>query len=416
VTIRNPLFLFAFMSAAAFAQNLAVRGDTVYTMAGPPVSNGVVVITNGKIAAAGAASAVKIPGGYQVIAAKVVTPGLVDAHSAVGLTGYLNSPTDQDQIETSAPIQPELRAVDAYDPRERLVEWVRSFGVTTMNTGHAPGALISGQLMVVKTRGNTVEEATLKPVSMVAASLGDLGRARGEGKSPGTSAKEIAMLREQFLKAQEYTRKMEAPPSDKDKDKDKDKGASKTPDRDLRLDVLAHVLKGELPLLVTANRSRDIMSALRLAAEFHFHLILDGAAEADLVLDQVKAAGVPVVVHATMQRHGGDTENASFETAAHLQAAGIPWALQSGFEGYVPKTRVILFEAAIAAANGLTFDQALAGITINAAKLIGVDARVGSLETGKDGDVALYDGDPFEYSSHCVATVIDGKVEFTGKQ
>jgi imidazolonepropionase-like amidohydrolase len=292
-----------------------------------------------------------------------------------------------------------------------LIEWVRSFGVTTMNTGHAPGALVSGQLMVVKTRGNTVEEATVKPVSMVAASLGDEGRARGEGKSPGTRAKEIALLREQFLKAQDYLKKLEKPAAEKDKDK-----PGKPPDRDLRLEVFGRILKGELPLLVTANRARDIMSALRLASEFHFSLIVEGAAEADLVLDQIKAAGVPVIVHATMQRHGGETENASFETAAHLQAAGIPWALQSGFEGYVPKTRVILFEAAVAAANGLTFDQALASITIDAAKLVGVADRVGSLETGKDGDVALYDGDPFEYMSHCVGTVIDGKVEFSGKQ
>ena len=137
--------------------------------------------------------------------------GLVDAHTAVGLTGYLNTAADQDELESSAPMQPELRAVDAYDPRERLIEWVRSFGVTTMNTGHASGALISGQLMIVKTRGNTVEEATMKPVSMVAASLGELGRARGEGKSPGTRAKEMAMLREQFVKAQEYLKKMEKP-------------------------------------------------------------------------------------------------------------------------------------------------------------------------------------------------------------
>ncbi len=411
MTMRNTMLLFALLSPA-YAQDIAVRGDTVYTMAGPAISNGVVVITHGKVVSAGMASVVSIPEGYHVITAKVVTPGLVNAHSVVGLTGYWNTPGDQDQLETSAPIQPELRAVDAYDPGERLVEWVRGFGVTTMNTGHASGALVSGQLMVVKTRGNTVEQATLKPVSMVAASLGELGRGQGDGKSPGTHAKEIAMLREQLLKAQEYNRKMEAPPADKDKEK----GAAKVPDRDLRLDVLARVLKGELPLLVTANRARDIMSALRLAAEFHFRLILDGAAEADLVIGQIKAAGYPVIVHATMQRHSGETENASFETAAHLQATGIDWALQSGFEGYVPKTRVILFEAAVAAANGLTFDQALAGITINAAKLIGVDARVGSLEAGKDGDLALFDGDPFEYTSHCVATVIDGKVEFSGKQ
>jgi imidazolonepropionase-like amidohydrolase len=399
------------LCAGGFAQNLAIRGDKVYTMAGAPVTNGLVVVTNGKIAAVGAASAVTIPPGYQVLTVKVVTPGLVDAHTAVGLTGYLNAPTDQDQLETSAPMQPELRAVDAYDPRERLIEWVRSFGVTTMNTGHAPGALVSGQLMIAKTRGNTVEQATVKPVSMVAASLGEEGRARGEGKSPGTRAKEIALLREQFIKTQEYLKKLEKPAAAKDKDK-----PDKPPDRDLRLEVFGRILKGELPLLVTANRASDIMSALRLANEFHFRLILDGAAEADLVIDQIKAAGVPVIIHATMQRHTGETENASFETAAHLEAAGIVWALQSGFEGYVPKTRVILFEAAVAAANGLTFDQALASITIDAAKLIGVSDRVGSLETGKDGDVAMYDGDPFEYTSHCVGTVIDGKVEFSGRQ
>jgi imidazolonepropionase-like amidohydrolase len=404
----------ALICAGAFAQNLAIRGEKVYTMAGAPVANGVVVVTNGKIAAVGAAPGVNIPSGYRVLTAKVVMPGLVDAHTAVGLTGYLNAPTDQDQLETSAPMQPELRAVDAYDPRERLIEWVRSFGVTTMNTGHAPGALVSGQLMIVKTRGNTVEEATVKPVSMVAASLGDQGRARGEGKSPGTRAKEVALLREQFIKAQEYLNKLEKPPVNKD-NKDKDK-PSKSPDRDMRLEVFGRILNGELPLLVTANRARDIMSALRLAGEFHFRLILDGAAEADLVMGQIKAAGVPVIVHATMQRHSGETENASFETAAHLQADGIAWALQSGFEGYVPKTRVILFEAAVAAANGLTFEQALAGITIDAAKLIGVSDRVGSLETGKDGDVAMYDGDPFEYTAHCVGTVIDGKVEFSGRQ
>ncbi len=100
----------------------------------------------------------------------------------------------------------------------------------------------------------------------------------------------------------------------------------------------------------------------------------------------------------------------SFETAATLQKAGVLFAIQSGYESYVPKTRVVLFEAAIAAANGLTFDQALASITINAAKILGVDSRVGSLEVGKDGDVALYDGDPFEYTTHCVGAVIEGKV------
>ncbi|MBV9301990.1 MAG: hypothetical protein JOY53_07735, partial [Acidobacteriaceae bacterium] len=180
---------FLLFIASASAQNLAIQGETVYTMAGPPITNGVLLIEKGKITRVGPASQVTIPNGYETHSAKIVTPGLVDAHSTVGLTGYLNVPTDQDQLERSAAVQPELRAIDAYDPRERLIEWVRSFGVTTMNTGHSPGALVSGQTMVVKTRGNTVEEAVIVPAAMVAASLGNEGLAEKE-KSPGTRGKE----------------------------------------------------------------------------------------------------------------------------------------------------------------------------------------------------------------------------------
>src|SRR5450755_2967079 len=171
-------------------------------MAGAPIRVGVVIIHNGKVERVGPASQLTIPGGYQTLAAKTVTPGLVDAHSAVGLAGYLNDPGDQDQLELSAAVQPELRALDAYDPQERLIEWVRSFGVTTMNTGHSPGALISGQTMIVKTVGHTADEAAIVPAAMIAASLGVGGRAE-MGKSPGTRGKEVAMLRAEFIKAQE---------------------------------------------------------------------------------------------------------------------------------------------------------------------------------------------------------------------
>ncbi len=173
---------------------------------------------------------------------------------------------------------------------------------------------------------------------------------------------------------------------------------------------MVEVLGRKKPLLITADRSRDIVSALRLAKEFDIQVWLDGACESYLLIDEIKAAGVPVISHAPMQRAFGEHENLSFETAAKLVEAGIPVALQSGFEAYVPKTRVVLFEAAVAAANGLSFDQALRTITIDAAKILGIDNRVGSLEVGKDGDLALYDGDPFEYTTHCVGCVIEGKV------
>ncbi|NDC62412.1 MAG: amidohydrolase, partial [Planctomycetia bacterium] len=357
---------------------------------------------DGRISKVGPAAAVAVPAGMKTLRGRVVTPGLVDAHTVVGLSGYLNQPQDQDQLDTGEAVQPELRAIDAFNPRERLLEWVRGFGVTTIHTGHAPGGLVTGQTMVAKTAGATAEEATIKPVAMIAVTLGDEARAKGddaEKKSPGTRSKAVAMLRGELVKAQEYVRKRSLADE------------SKRPDRDLRLEAMAKVLAREWPLLVTADRATDIASALRVAEEFRIRVVLDSAAEAYLLADRIKAAGVPVVVHPSMRRsHAGETENLSFETAATLRKAGIPIALQSGYEGYVPKTRVALFEAAIAAANGLSFDEALAAITIDAARIVGVADRVGSLEPGKDGDVAIFDGDPFEYTTHCTGVVIDGAV------
>ncbi len=374
---------------------VAIQGETVYTMAGAPIQNGVVLVQGNKIQAVGPAATVSIPPGYRTFKAKVVTPGLVDAHATVGLSGINNIPQDQSQLEKSSPIQPELRAVDGYNAGEPLVAWVRSFGVTTVHTGHGPGALVSGQTMTVKTTGNTVAQALMQPVTMVAFTLGP--QVSANFKSPGTRAKGVALLRETLLKAQAYLRKQQGDPATR-------------PPEDLGMEILAQVLTGKLPALITAQSATEIVTALRLAEEFKFKLVLDGAAEAYLVVDELKKAGVPVIVHPTMVRPVGDTQNASLETAALLHQAGIPLALQSGYEAYVPKTRVVLFEAALAAANGLPFEAALASITSDAAKILGIDNRVGSLVVGKDADLVLFDGDPFEYTSHVCTVLIDGVV------
>ncbi len=175
------LVLIIVMSDAALAQ-VAVRGETVYTMAGPPIKDGVVVITDGKIVEVGPASTVRIPDGHRTLAATVVTPGLIDAHTVVGLTGYMNQDQDQDQLERSAPIQPELRAIDAYNPQERLVQWLREFGITTIHTGHAPGLPLSGQTMIAKTTGKTVEEAVRVPTAMLAVTLGNAAAGKTKAK------------------------------------------------------------------------------------------------------------------------------------------------------------------------------------------------------------------------------------------
>ena len=391
----------AMWSAPATAQ-VAVRAGTLHTVSGPSIEDAVVIAgVDGRIAWVGPAAEANIPAGVDVLEAAVVTPGLVDAHSVVGLSGALNSNAgqvrDQDQLDRTAPIQPELRAVDAYDATETLVEWVRSHGVTTLHTGHGPGALISGQTMIVKTRGRNVDEAVVNPARMLAVTLGRSVSSNFD--SPGTSAKGVAMLRSALLAAQahgERARRAAAGGAD----------APEPPSRHLANEALVRALDGELSLLVTANTATEIAAALRLQREFGFDLVLDGAAEAYLLLDEIRAAGVPVVLHPPLSR----VRNGSFESAARLADAGIPLAIQTGFEGYVPKTRVLLWEAAIAAANGLGFARALEAVTLGAARILGVDTRVGSIEVGKDADLALFDGDPFEYTTHICGVVIESEV------
>jgi len=393
----SMIILLSWVNSPVGQAQIGLKGETVHTMAGPAISNGVVLIRDGRIERIGPSSQVSIPKGYRTLQAKVVIPGLIDAHTVVGLSGYINQPQDQDQVERSSSMQPDLRAIDAYNPQERLVEWVRGFGITTLHTGHGPGILMSGQTMIAKSRGKTVEDAVIVPNAMVSVTLGDSSKEPTKG--PGSRAKQVALLRTELIRAQEYATKRETASDDK------------KPGRDLRLDELVRVLRREIPLLMTAQRSQDIISGIRVAKEFDLKLILDGAAEAYLVIDQIKEANVPVILHPTMARAGlGETENLSMETAAKLKKAGIPVALQSGFESYVPKTRVVLFEAAVAAANGLSFEEALGTVTIEAARILGIADRVGSLEVGKDADLALFDGDPFEYTSHVIGVLIQGEI------
>lgn len=378
--------------AAIAPQPLVIRAGTLHTMAGPPIQNAVVLVEGGKIAAVG--TKVEVPRNARVIEAKVVTPGLIDAKGTVGLTGIYNIPQhDQDHLDQTGPMQPELRVFDAYNPLEPLVDYVRQYGTTTVHIAPSPGTLIGAQTAVVKTAGKTVDAAGIVREAMVTFTL-DPASESGGG-APGTRAKQMSMLRTELMKAQDAIKK---PPTT----------------RNLRQEALIRVLKGEEPVLVYANKVQDIANALRLRQEFGFRMVLDSGAEAYLVAEDLAKAGVPVILHPTMARTYETMANATYESAALLRKAGVLVAMQTGFEDYVPKTRVLLFEASLLVANGLTFEQTLATVTRDAAKVLGVDSRIGTIEKGKDADFALFDGDPFEYTSHCTGTVVNGEVVFSG--
>jgi len=214
--------------------------------------------------------------------------------------------------------------------------------------------------------------------------------------SPGTAAKQISMIRTELYKAQAYQKKQ----SDKDTSK---RGA-----QDLKMDVLSMLLTGKIKALITANTSVDIMSAIRLAKEFNLKLVLNGAAEAYRLIPEIKASGAELILHATMARNGDDMVNMNRESAAILTAAGIAVSIESGYEPYVPKTRIVSWEAGQAMVHGLSFDEALKSVTLNPARVLGIEARVGSIDKGKDADLVLYNGDPFEYMTKVCGVMIDG--------
>ena len=376
------------------AETIFVFGEEIHPVTQPVIRNGVVVVEDGTIQAVGPASMVDGREADRVIQASVVVPGFVDARATVGLTGQFNHEHDQDHLDTSEAMQPELRAIDAYNWKERLVEWVRGFGVTTVHTGHSPGELISGQTCIVKTAGRGLQDDLVQTCWGVSATLGE--GAQRSGSSPGNRSKAVAMLRQAMIAAEERL-------------KNRSERGEGNLFRNLREEMLEDIASGERPLIVHADRAFDISAALRLKEEFGLDVVLESAAEAHGMIDAIKAANVPIFLHPTMARGSGERLNVSFTTAAKLREAGVPVAFSTGYEAYVPKVRVLVFEAAMAIPYGLSREDALAMITIEPAKILGIQDRVGSIEPGKDADLAFFDGDPFEWVTHCEGVMIDGR-------
>jgi imidazolonepropionase-like amidohydrolase len=403
----------AAVSHNVVAQKIAIVADRLYTMgSGAQGQPGVVLIENGKIVAVRGGN--NAPAGYTAMHAAYVTPGLVDAKTTAGISGAYNIPADQDEDERTDPNTADVRAMDSFNPREMLLLYINTYGTTTIQA--APGITnpVAGQAGIFKTVGPktvgpTVEQLAIKPVSAIVFNLGESPKAfyGRNNKAPTTRMMTAAIIRKALLDAQAYQKKwLEWNAGEK-------KDASKQPAKDLKMEAVAMALRGEVPAIFNAYRADDIDTAIRLAQEFKLKFMLSSVTEGYLEAPLIKQSGAAALVGPTLQRPSSmETENVSLENPAILAQAGIPVAIMTGYEGYVPKNRILLFEAAVAAANGMGFEGALRAATIESAKILGIANRVGSLEPGKDADVVLYDGDPFEYTSHVTAVLVDGKVSY----
>jgi imidazolonepropionase-like amidohydrolase len=387
---------------AAESKEFVVLAGRLHTVAKGPISEGAVHVRDGKIVYAGPREGFDLPADVPVIAAAAVTPGLIDAFSIVPLSGAYNVPADQDASENTDPNQADLRVLDAFHPAEPLLRFLLQQGVTVIHACPDRDNVIAGQSGVFRTHGTSAEQMSIRFPQMMVFNLGDVPKETYPDRKPGTRMGTASLLRSALSDAANYARKRKAA-----------KDEASQPDRNLKHEALGQVLEQKLPALFAAQRADDLMTALRLTDEFKLKGRLALAAEGYLMGDRLADAKLPVIVHPTMQRVADmETYNSFLGNAAVLAERGLLIAICSGSEGYVPKTRVVRHEAAMAMVHGLGFDRALRAITLDAAKLLEIDDRFGTLEPGKAADLVLYDGDPFEYATHVEAVVVDGRLAY----
>ena len=398
------LFLAGF---SAPAQTIAITGGRVLTISHGVIDNGTVLVENGKITAVG--RDVKVPQGSQVIDArgKVVMPGLFDAGDKLGTVEIPALQITVDSTEYTDPVQPQLRVLDALNPESENILVNRAAGITNSLSTPADGNLIGGQSAVIQLDGDTVDAMVVKSPAALHISLGEESKTTygTKNRAPETRMGEIAMLRQAFLKAQHYR---EVQGAYTEKQGGKGEKSSAPPARDLKMDAMVAALEGKIPVVAHADRVSDMESALRLADEFHFRLILADAAAAWRIADQLAARKIPVIVGPILEEPGRmESVDVRLDNAARLYRAGVPIAIQTAADNEV---RDLPFQVEYAISYGLPEDAALQALTLNPARFFGVDNRLGSIDEGKDANLIVLDGTPFRVKTRVVTELIGGKV------
>ena len=386
----------------------AVVGARVLTGTGLEIENGVVLIEGGKIKAVGPAASVPVPPGAKIVDAtgRVVTPGLVDSHSHLGL-GPSGGVTEDN--ETSNPVTPELRIIDSIHPEgegpdELQFRRALAEGVTAVVARPGSGNVIGGQSAVLKLRGGTIDDMVILFPADMKMALGRKGAYASKGVMPTTKMGAAYLVRKALVEAAEYGQALER----YDKEKAKNPKAA-PPARDLGKEALLKVVRREIPVHIHVDSSDDIMTAVRLAEEFKFlRLSLGHAVEAYKVAGELARRGVVVVVGPQMTAY--DDEGRLVDLAGYLAGKGVPVDIMTDAD--VVQESFLRYQAAIAVKYGMDPKEALKSITFNPARTMGLEGRIGSLEPGKDADLVVFDGDPFDVATRTVAVFIDGRIVY----
>lgn len=331
-----------------------------------------------------------------------VYPGFVEAHCHLGLDGYAIGYEGRDYNELNDPVTPQLSAVDAINPQDETFRMAREGGVTCVSTGPGSSNIIGGTFCVVKTYGKRVDDMVVKEKSAMKIAFGENPKRCYKDKVVYSRMTIAATLREMLRKAQIYGKKLEEANGDE----------KEMPPYDAKLEALLPVIRGEIPLKAHAHRADDIYTAIRIAKEFQLDLRIDHTTDGALIADDLAKEGFPVAVgpsfgHATKY----ELKNKGFETPGILAEAGCQVSIIT--DSPVIEQRYLPLCAGCAIRDGMKEFDALKAITIHAARHIGVDDRVGSIEEGKDADFVLIQGSPFAVDARIVYTIIDGKVVYS---
>ncbi len=380
---------------------LLIRNARLFTMEGTGyIENGDVLMDGQKIITVGGNLPV---GGAEVIDAKgsYVMPGIVDAHCHVGLYEDTIAQAGADGNEATDPVTPHLRGIDAINPSDRSFKEALEHGVTTVATGPGSANVIGGQFVAMHTYGKYVDDMVIKEPLALKTAFGENPR-RVYGKMnrcPSTRMGTAAVFREAFVGAQEYARKMADP----------DEG--KRPARDLKKEILAKALSGELIVKSHAHRADDILTALRLGREFGLRQTIEHCTDGYLILDELKKHNAKCILGPLMtERTKIEVANKTIAAPAAFYKAGIPFALMTDHP--VIPLHYLMVQAALCVREGLPEYEALKAMTINAADVIGLSDVVGSLRSGKIADVVMYDRHPLDVRSHVTLVIAGGERVF----
>lgn len=402
-TILSGLIAAVILSITGFSQAkpLAYINARIIPISGEPIEQGILLVQNGKIVAVGDARTVRLSSDVTIVDAKgkTIMPGLVDTHSHIG---------EGSGADGSSPIQPDVRLLDGINVRSSSIQRAQSGGLTTVNVMPGSGHLDSGQTLYIKLRDDAVKVDDILLYDAENRIMGGIKFANGTnpirvggGNFPGTRAKSAALVRDQFIKAQEYREKVKKAGTD----------ATKLPPRDLGMEALVEALEGKRVVHFHTHRADDIMTVLRLQKEFGFRLVLQHVSEAWKVADEIAKAKVPSSM-IFIDSPGGKLETVDVyaTNAPALEKAGALVGFHT--DDGITDSRWFLRSGGLAVRAGMSREKALYALTMAGAIMLDLDKRVGSLEPGKDADFVILSGDPLSVYTHVLETWVEGKKVF----